>query len=81
MVIAVGGSKSKKQFDSIRLTMKIWFDSLQMDYAANLFVNKIDQIGAIRKHPSALKEAYRLGRELITADSPPPQKPLNVELT
>ena len=81
MVIAVGGSKSKKQFDSIRLTMKVWFDALQMDYVANLFVNKIDQIGAIKKHPSALKEAYRLGRELITADSPPPQKPVDVELT
>lgn len=80
MVIAVGGSRSKKQFDSIRLTMKIYFDSLQMDYIANLFVNKIDQLGAIKKHPLALKEAYRLGRELITAETPPPQKPVNVEL-
>jgi len=81
MVIAVGGSKSTKQFESIRLTMKVYFDSLQMDYAANLFVNKIDQLGAIKKHPSALKEAYRLGRELASADSPPPQRPVDVELT
>ena len=80
MVIAVGGSRGKKQFESIRLTMKIYFDSLQMDYVANLFVNKIDQLGAIKKHPSALKEAYRLGRELITADTPP-QSPTDVELT
>ena len=81
MVIAVGGSRSKKQFESIRLTMKVYFDSLQMDYVANLFVNKIDQFGAIKKHPSALKEAYRLGRELATADTPPPERPVDVELT
>ena len=39
MVIAVGGSKSKKQFESIRLTMKSYFDSLQVHFTANLFVN------------------------------------------
>lgn len=81
MVIAVGGSRSKKQFESIRLTMKIYFDSLQMDYVANLFVSKINQFGAIKKHPSALKEACRLGRELVTADTPPPQRSVDVELT
>src|SRR4030042_6677271 len=37
MVIAVGGSRSKKQFECIRLTMKSYFDSLQVNYAANLF--------------------------------------------
>jgi multimeric flavodoxin WrbA len=81
MVIAVGGSKSTKQFESIRLTMKSYFDSLQMDYVANLFVNKIDQLGAIKTHPSALKEAYRLGRDLVTMETPPPQRPVDVELT
>jgi len=80
MVIAVGGSKSRKQFESVRLTMKSYFDSLQMDYVANLFVNKIDELGTIKKHPSALKEAFRLGRQLVTAHTPPPQTPLNVEL-
>jgi multimeric flavodoxin WrbA len=80
MVIAVGGSRSRKQFESVRLTMKSYFDSLQMDYVANLFVNKIDQLGAIKKHPSAMKEAYRLGRELVSADSPAPERPIEVEL-
>ena len=81
MVIAVGGSKSKKQFDSIRLTMKYYFDSLQMHYASNLFVNNIDARAAIEKHPSALKEAYRLGSQLAAVDSPPPQKTIDIELT
>ncbi len=80
MVIAVGGSRSKKQFESVRLTMESYFDSLQMLYAANLFVNKIDALGDIEKHPSALNEAYRLGSLLAATDSPPPQKSIDIEL-
>jgi multimeric flavodoxin WrbA len=80
MVIAVGGSKSKKQFESIKLTMKSYFDVLDINYAANLFINKVDDLDEIQKHPSALKEAFRLGKELITAEPPLPQKPVNVEL-
>jgi multimeric flavodoxin WrbA len=80
MVIAVGGSKSKKQFESIRLTMKSYFDVLDINYSINLFINKINDLGEIHKHPTALKEAFRLGKELITADFPPPEKPINIEL-
>jgi hypothetical protein len=81
MVIAVGGSKSKKQFECVRLTMKSYFDSLQVHYVANLFVNKIDALGDIEKHPSVLNEAYRLGSLLAATDTPPPQKPIDIELT
>ena len=80
MVIAVGGSKSKKQFESIRLTMKSYFDVLDINYSTNLFISKVDDFGEIHKHPTALKETFRLGKELITTESPPPQKPINVEL-
>jgi multimeric flavodoxin WrbA len=81
MVIAVGGSKSKKQFESVRLTMKYYFDVLDINYTANLFINQIDALGDIQKHPEALKEAFRLGKELITSEAPPPEKPVNIELT
>jgi len=86
MVIAVGGSKGKKQFESIRLTMKVYFDSLNIRYAANLFVNQIDGPGDIEKHPSAMSEAFRLGGELarrgglVRGRSDPPEKPIDVEL-
>ena len=79
MVIAVGGSKSRKQFESIRLTMKSYFDALDVKYVANLFVNKIDARGAIMQHPSALKEAFRLGKGLVT-DETPPDMPVDVAL-
>jgi multimeric flavodoxin WrbA len=81
MVIAVGGSKSKKMFDCIRLTMKYFFDVLDFNYAANLFVNKVEDPGQIKEHPSAMKEAFALGQKLAASDTPPPQKPLDIELT
>jgi multimeric flavodoxin WrbA len=81
MVIAVGGSKSKKMFDCIRLTMKYFFDVLDVNYAANLFVNKMEDPGQVKKHPSAMKEAFALGQKLVAPDSPPPEKPIDVELT
>jgi multimeric flavodoxin WrbA len=81
MVIAIGGSKSKKMFDSIRLTMKYYFDVLDMNYAANLFVNRLEDPGQIKNHPSAMKEAFQLGRQLAAADTPLPEKPLDIELT
>jgi multimeric flavodoxin WrbA len=80
MVIAVGGSKSKKMFDSIRLTMKYFFDVLDMNYAANLFVNKVEDPGRIKEHPSAMELAFRLGRNLAAADTSPPEKPVDIEL-
>jgi multimeric flavodoxin WrbA len=81
MVIAVGGTKSKKMFESIRLTFKYFLDVLEMNYVSNLFVSKIDAVGEIKQHPTAMDEAYRLGRELTSTDTPPPEKPINVELT
>ncbi|MHC4647010.1 MAG: flavodoxin family protein [Planctomycetota bacterium] len=81
MVIAVGGTKSKKMFESIRLTMKYYLDVLEMRYVASLFVNQVDERGQIEKHPSAMKEAFRLGRELALAESAPADKPVDVELT
>jgi multimeric flavodoxin WrbA len=80
MVIAVGGTKSRKMFESIRLTAKYFFDVLDMNYTSNLFVNKVDAAGEIKQHPSAMDEAFRLGRELVSTDTPPPDKPINVEL-
>lgn len=79
MVIAVGGSKSKKQFESIRLTMMTYFDALDMKYAINLFVGRVDDVGEISDHPSALERAYQLGSQLTSADAPP-EKPVDVQL-
>jgi hypothetical protein len=66
-------------FESVRLTFKYYLDVLDMQYAANLFVNQVDERGQIKKNAAALEEAFRLGRELVIA--PTPQEPVNVEFT
>ena len=80
MVIAVGGSKSKKMFDGIRLPMQYYFDVLDVRCAAHLFVNQVDAKGDVLRHPTAMGEARRLGRELVLATGPPPKEPLEVTL-
>ena len=78
LVIAVGGSRSKKMFESVALTMKYWFDALEIGYFANLFVNRADARGDILERPQALEEAFRLGRALATPGEPMPEKPIDV---
>jgi multimeric flavodoxin WrbA len=80
MVIAVGGSKGRKMFDSVRLTMKYYFDALGAAYVSSLFVNQVDERGAVRRHRRALEEARRLGRELVTDSLPPPPTPRDLVL-
>jgi multimeric flavodoxin WrbA len=79
LVIAVGGSKSKKMFECVRLTMKYWFDAAEFGYFGNLFVNQVDAPGEIEKVPQALAEARRLGAALVT-DAAVPTEPITVEV-
>ena len=70
MVIAVAGSRSKNMFQCVELTMKYFFDVLDMKYAMNLFVNKVDKKGDISKHKSAIKHANDMALELIDSKKP-----------
>ena len=79
LVIAVGGSRSRRMFESVRLTMKYWFDVLEVRCFANLFVNGVDARGDVRNRPEALREAFRLGAALAAA-TPMPEAPVTVEI-
>jgi hypothetical protein len=59
-------------FESVRLTMKYFFDAAGFGYAANLFINQVDAAGAVRSVPQALAEAARLGRALASEVALPP---------
>ncbi|HLB73730.1 MAG TPA: flavodoxin family protein [Sedimentisphaerales bacterium] len=80
MVIAVGGSKSKKQFNCIRLMMKVYLDSLGVRYESNLFVNQVDETGDIEKHTAAMDQAFKLGSALALRQCIERDKPVDVEL-
>ena len=64
--LSVGGSKGSKIFDGPLLTMKYFFDALDVIFYRSLLFRSIDAKGEILEHPTALAEAYALGKELAT---------------
>ncbi len=80
MIIAAGGSGSKRQFDCVRRPTESFFDYLEVSHASSLFVSQVDEKGAVLKRPEALAEAFRLGRELAGSEEPVPEEPVCVEL-
>jgi multimeric flavodoxin WrbA len=81
MVIAVGGTKSRKMFECVRLIMKYYLDALDMAYFANLFVSSVDEAGKIADNTAAMERAFQLGAKLAGAAGPAPEIPIEVELT
>jgi len=65
----VGGSKGSKIFDGPLLTMKYFFDALDMTFYRSLLFKEIDAKGEILNHPTAMAEAYTLGKELVRSCS------------
>ncbi len=80
MIIAVGGSRGKRQFDCVRRPLQSYLQYLEADYVGGLFVNQVDEKGAILKRPEALQQAVRLGRELAGSRGPLPDRPVHVKL-
>ena len=63
-VIAVSGSRLENAFDGLSLTMRYFFDSLQMTFASRLYAGHVDRPGEIERRPDMLAEARELGRAL-----------------
>jgi multimeric flavodoxin WrbA len=80
LLIAVGGSRSRKQFDCVRQPVQSCLKYLEVDYVGSLCINQVDEKGAILKRPDALDQAFRLGRLLASADTPLPQRPIKIEM-
>jgi multimeric flavodoxin WrbA len=69
LFISVGGTRGETLFKCAQLTMKYFFDVLEMQYAANLTFGRIDGKGEIARHPTALKDAYEAGMKLVSEDA------------
>ena len=63
--LAVGGAKGAKNFDGALLTMKYFFDALDIKFFRSLLYNSIDAKEEILSHPTALKEAFEAGKALV----------------
>ena len=63
-LVSVGATKGKKLFEGAILTMKYFFDVVDVPYRGNLLVNGMDEKGDVLNHPQTLSQAYQLGREV-----------------
>ncbi|MBN1844176.1 MAG: flavodoxin family protein [Sedimentisphaerales bacterium] len=65
--VSVGATHGVKVFAGVKVTMKWFFDALEMEYWDNLLFEGCDQKGRIRHLPTALQDARELGRRIVQA--------------
>ena len=62
--IAVGATKGEKLFDGPKLTVKYFFQAINTRYTDELLIRGVDKKGEVKEHPTALSDAYELGKRL-----------------
>ena len=64
LLISVGATKGKKLFNGVLLTIKYFFDVLDMELFHSLLYRKLEFEDDVLKHPEYLEEAYEAGKAL-----------------
>jgi multimeric flavodoxin WrbA len=67
LFISVGATKGKKLFNGVLLTVKYFFDVLDMELFKSLLYRSLEFEDDVLKHPEYLKEAYEAGKALAEA--------------
>jgi multimeric flavodoxin WrbA len=62
LVISAGATRGKKLFDGMLLSMRYFFDVLDMTLWDTLLYRQLDFAGDVLKHPDYLEEAREKGR-------------------
>ena len=62
LISTAGGAKTS--FDCAKRTMRAFLDTLDAQYGGELLFPGVDEKGAISSQPTALEEAFALGRSL-----------------
>jgi len=68
--VSVGGTKLTNLFQPAMATVKSWFTTLDISYTGELVFSGIDESESIHLHPTALKDAFALGRKLAAGNKP-----------
>jgi len=63
LVIGVGATKGKKLFDGMLLSMKYFFEVLDMELWGSLLFRGLDFEGDVEKHPDSLEQAFKRGQD------------------
>ena len=64
-LICVGATKGKNLFVGVELTVKYFFDALDMSYEGSLLIDRVEGKGEILKHSEAMDRAFALGRSAV----------------
>ncbi len=67
LFISVGATKGKKLFDGMLLSVKYFFDVLDMELWKTLLYRQLDFQDDVLKHPEYLEEAYKSGKAFVSA--------------
>jgi multimeric flavodoxin WrbA len=67
LFISVGATKGKKLFDGMLLSIKYFFDVLDMELWKALLYRQLDFQDDVLKHPEYLEEAYSTGKAFTAA--------------
>jgi len=67
LFISVGATKGKKLFDGILLSVRYFFDVLDMELWKALLYRQLDFQDDVLKHPEYLEEAYTAGKAFAEA--------------
>jgi len=62
--IAVGATRGERLFEGTVLTIRYFFQAVDVEYAGELLIRGVDKRGEIKEHPDLLNAAYELGRKL-----------------
>ena len=65
LFIAAGATKGKKLFDGSLLTVRYFFDTLDMELWKALLYRQLDFAEDVSKHPEYLQEAYEAGKAFV----------------
>lgn len=64
LFLSVGATQGKRLFDGSLLTVRYFFDALDMVLWRSLLYRGLDFQGDVDKYPEYLREAYQAGRDL-----------------
>jgi multimeric flavodoxin WrbA len=63
--ISTGGTRFPDVFDHAKAVVKNFFLTIDVEYWAELLFSGVDRRNEIKEHPTALKDAYLLGKRLV----------------
>jgi len=67
LLICAGATKGKRLFDGVLLTVRYFFDALDMELWNSMLYRELDFEGDVLKHPEYLEAAYTAGKQFFRA--------------